>query len=194
MAEKKNNDGLPGDETSITAEGEKGERPDLESGEQTSSSGTGRGKTRAKSGRIKWVLLILFGIVLAASGITIKLEPGFFIGKKNKAHQASDINMNDDNLSEQELSPFFIPPSEENKKGPIRIDLSVVWDGLASVRFMEKKLLLRSQVYDRITEMAKQSDDLNKKITVLENVIASIFRKGLGVHNLAIRIKEIKYF
>lgn len=140
----------------------------------------------------KWKLLIFLGTILVISGLGIKFAPDLL--KMNDQDILLNINTDDDNLTEEDLSPFLIPPEEGNLKGAIRIDLSVIWDGLASVRFEKKGLQIRSDLYRKLTDIARENDDLNSMIPFLENKIGSVFRKSLGVRNLAIKIKEIRYF
>lgn len=141
---------------------------------------------------IKWKLLILLGSVLAVTGLGIKFAPDLL--KMNGQGNLLEINKDNENLTEEELSPFFIPSEEGSLKGAIRIDLSVIWNGLAAVRFEKKGLQIRSDLYIKLTDIARGNDDLNSMIPFLENKIGSVFRESLGVRNLAIKIKEIRYF
>jgi hypothetical protein len=109
-----------------------------------------------------------------------------------KKFKTPEISVDEDNLREEMLSPFFIPPGPVDDT--IRIDLSIIWDGLASVRFKKKELNLRNMMYEKFYTMAEQNQDLNEKIPYLENEVSSMLRSSLGVQNLEIKIKEIRYF
>ena len=49
-------------------------------------------------------------------------------------------------------------------------------------------------MYEKIYTIAEQNRDLNEKIPYLENEVSSMLRSSLGVQNLAVNIKEIRYF
>jgi hypothetical protein len=100
--------------------------------------------------------------------------------------------INEDNLSEEKISPFFIPPGPADKS--IRIDLTIVWDGIASIKYKKNELSARHMMAERFYKLAKQHPDLNAVKSDLENEIGSILRSSLGVQSLNIRIKEIRYF
>jgi len=97
-------------------------------------------------------------------------------------------------LSEKILAPFFIPAPVDSSRNVARIDLSVVWDGLAAVRFKTKELQIRDHLYQYALDLAKESEDLNNKLSFLEAGMSRIFRESLGVKNLVVKIREINYF
>jgi hypothetical protein len=49
-------------------------------------------------------------------------------------------------------------------------------------------------MYERLYKLAGQHPDLNIVKSDLETEIGSMLRSSLGVQNLIIRIKEIRYF
>lgn len=144
-----------------------------------------------KSVKLKWIFIILAAILLV-SGLGIKYGSDKFSFLMKKKFETTAVKIEEDNLKEEVLSPFFIPPGPADNT--IRIDLSIVWDGLASIRFRKKELNLRSMMYEKFYNMAEQNQDLNEKIPYLENEVSSMLRSSLGVQNLAIKIKEIRYF
>ncbi len=149
--------------------------------------------TEKKSGKKKWIFIFLiFVVLLGISGLGLVYMPERFSFLFKKNFDYTETSIDDDNLSEEALSPFFIPPEPESKT--IRIDLSIVWDALASVRFRKNEQVIRNMMYEKFYEMSKQHSDLNEQKTELENEIDSMLRKTLGVQNLKIRIKEIRYF
>ncbi len=164
--------------------------PSEEAGKETDSAEK-RVKTKKKSGKIKWTLIIL-GALLGLSGFGLKYAPDHFSFLTKKKFEAMEVSIDEDNLSEEILSPFFIPPGPADDT--IRIDLSVIWDGLASIRFKKKELNLRNMMYEKFYNIAEQNQDLNEKIPYLENEVSSMLRSSLGVQNLAVKIKEIRYF
>ncbi len=169
------------------------EAPEEELNEDDTSASKEKKPAKVKkSGNKKWIFLIILGILLAISGLGIKYAPNRLPFLTNKKFNNTEINIDEDNLSEEILSPFFIPPGPSDNT--IRIDLSIVWDGLASVRFKKKELGIRKMMYDKFYNMAEQNQDLNEKIPYLENEVSSMLRSTLGVQNLVVKIKEIRYF
>lgn len=148
-------------------------------------------KAKKKSGKKIWFFIIPV-LILAISGLGIKYAPEHFSFLMKKDFQTPEVSIDEDNLSEEILSPFFIPPGPADDT--IRIDLSIIWDGLASIRFKKKELYLRSMMYEKFYEVASQNQDMNKKIPDLENEVGSMLRSSLGVQNLVVKIKEIRYF
>ena len=149
-------------------------------------------KSKKKPGKKKWIFLILIVVLIGVSGSGLVLMPEKFSFLNKNDFQYSEVSINEDNLSEESLSPFFIPPGPETKT--IRIDLSIVWDGLASIRFKKKELGNRKMMYEIFYEKALQHEDLNEQKSYLENEVSSMLRKSLDAPNLVIRIKEIRYF
>ncbi len=148
-------------------------------------------KPQGRSFVRKWTLLIIAGAILAVSGLGIKFGPGFLKMGDSEIFVNADIH--DANLSEEALSPFFIPPGRGNPEGAIRIDLSVVWDGLASVRYRKRELQVRSVLYSQLAKIAEENDDLSSRVSFLENRISAVFRESLGAGTLVVRVKEIRY-
>lgn len=146
---------------------------------------------KKKSVKIKWIFIVLV-IILAISGLGIKYAPEHFSFLNINKFKTPEIRIDEDNLSEEILSPFFVPPGPE--RNTIRIDLSIIWDGLASIRFKKKELILRNMMSEKFNDIAEQNQDLNEKIPYLEKEVSSMLRHSLGVQNLAIKIKEIRYF
>lgn len=146
---------------------------------------------KKKSGKIKWVIVILIGVVLGASGIGFVFKPELFTSLFKKKFQ-DPLIIDEEKLSEVDISPFFIPPGPTDKA--IRIDLTVVWDGIASIRFKKNELSARNMMSERFYKLAGQHPDLNTVKYDLEKEIGSMLRSSLGVQNLIIRIKEIRYF
>ena len=150
-------------------------------------------ETKKKSGKKKWIFIFLIiAVLLGISGLGWEYMPERFSFLFKKDFDYTETSINDDNLSEEAISPFFIPPESESKT--IRIDLSIVWDALASVRFRKNEPVIRNMMYEKFYEMSRQHPDLNEQKTELDNEISSMLRKTLGVQNLKVRIKEIRYF
>lgn len=139
----------------------------------------------------KWTLLMIAGTILAVSGLGIKFGPGLL--KMSDSEILVNVDINDADLSEEALSPFFIPPGRGNPEGAIRIDLSVVWDGLASVRYRKRELQVRSVLYSQLAKIAEENDDLSSRVSFLENRISSVFRESLGAGTIVVKVKEIRY-
>jgi hypothetical protein len=135
----------------------------------------------------KWLLLGVLIFILFAGGAIALLT--LTSGKKQSL---PPVDLTGDNLKEESLSPFFIPPSPDLSRKAVRVDLTVIWDGLAAVRYKSGELRVRAEAYDYLKSAAEKTEDLNSQKSVIEEEMGVIFRKDLGVNNLAIRIKELK--
>ncbi|NLA74296.1 MAG: hypothetical protein GX846_02270 [Deltaproteobacteria bacterium] len=144
-----------------------------------------------KSGIKKWILIVVAGVILGVSGTGLVLMPNRFSTLFKEEFKGVEI-IKEDNLSEEVMSPFFIPPGPSDKA--IRIDLTIVWDGIASITFKKNELSARQMMSERFIKLAGQRPDLNVVKSDLENEIGSMLKSSLGVQILNIRIKEIRYF
>jgi hypothetical protein len=179
------------------------EAPEKEEKEETSNDApptdegekAGDGKkpqpAKKKSGKIKWIIIIVIVVMLGASGIGYVFMPERFHNLFKKEFKGPEI-INEGNLSEENISPFFIPPGPADKA--IRIDLTIVWDGIASLTFKKNEVSARNMMSERFYKLAGEHQDLNVIKSEMENEIGSILRSSLGVQSLIIRIKEIRYF
>ena len=141
----------------------------------------------------KWSFLFALGsfFILIVLGITI--GPKWLNNQGEKHPGIKPDGFFQDNLQEEGLSPFFIPLPPGSPKRLVMIDFSVIWDGLASVRFNKVELRIRDYLYRYIVELAERSEDLQEKTALLETEMSRIFRERLGMENLEIKIKEINY-
>jgi hypothetical protein len=135
----------------------------------------------------KWLFLGIPVFIIFTVGAIALLS---LMGDKKKT--LPQVDLTGDNLKEESLSPFFIPPSPDLSRGAVRVDFTVIWDGLAAVRYKSGELRVRAEVYDRLKGIAENTADLSSQKAVMEEEMGAIFRKTLGVANLAIRIKELK--
>jgi hypothetical protein len=156
-------------------------------------------ESKGKSGILKglnfrkWWLAGLLILIFIAAGAVAFLRPDLLYMIKGKKKAVASIDFTNDNLQEESLLPFFIPPSADLSRGAVRIDLTVIWDGLASVRFKSSELRIRAEIYDYLRETADKTEDLNAQKSVMEQEMSGIFIKYLGAKDLAIRIKELKF-
>ena len=166
-------------------------------GKSHGDTGEGSKKKKRKKSRFglgKWILLTCFILILMFAGFYLKFLPGLSFAPSQDIKVDLFLNPKNDNLKEEVLSPFFIPFSSPTSRGAVRIDLSVVWTGLASIRFKKKELQIRGDLYAYMTKLAEDNEDLNPMIPFMEEEIGRILRDSLGLKDLGIRIKEIKYF
>jgi len=140
----------------------------------------------------KWWIPALLLLVLIGGVSAAVYKFGLIDILKGKDKKIVPVDINYDNLKEETLSPFFIPPSADLSRGAIRVDLSVIWDGLASVRFKESEIRIRTHIYDYLVKASEGTEAPDSKKAVMEEEMGVIFRKLLGVKNLAISIKELK--
>jgi hypothetical protein len=164
--------------------------------EETEEEDDSRAKEKGRKPRgsviRRWGIPGLILLILTVAGTTVFLKPDLLRLIKGKRSVDYSIDLTNDNLQEEGLSPFFIPPSADLSRGAVRIDLTVIWDGVASVRYKNNELRVRAEVYDYLTALAEKSEGLNSQKTVMEEGMSGIFRKSLGTKDLAIKIKELK--
>lgn len=194
MAEKddqKDPKELTGEKTEKNDSDDDADMPDA--GEEEREKDDNRLNEKKAPGSKKWILFSGIFLILVFMGVGIRWIPNLLPFKKDFPSASMLTDIKDDNLMEENLSPFFIPPSSGSSHGAIRIDLSAVWDGLTSIRFQKNELRTRSRMYDYMMEVAEKNEDLHSIIPVLEEEMGSIVQESLSVRGLAIRIKEIKY-
>jgi len=144
--------------------------------------------------RNKFILLSVLIIIFVTAGLSYKFGP-VLQDQLFKENNVIDLSLiNEANLKEEILLPFIIPLPPDSIGSAVRIDFSVIWDGLASVRFEKNELHIRDKLYKDIVRLANESEDQTIKSDFLEKKMTTIFRELLSVQNLVIKIKEIKYF
>lgn len=172
---------------------EKETEPDAEDDGQTDDSVAEKKGEKPWGAWIRrWWIPGLIIFIFIAAGTAALLKPDLLDIVKGKNKPASSIDPANDNLQEVGLLPFFIPPSSDLSRSAVRVDLTVIWDGVASVRFKTNEPRIRAEVYDYLMKAAESSEDLNSQKAIMEEGMSVIFRKSLGVQELAIRIKELK--
>jgi len=97
-----------------------------------------------------------------------------------------------DHVVEEALSPFVVPLPATSAERIAVIDFTVIWDGLASVRFKRKELQIRDSLYRYILERAKKGEDLQEKAPILEAEMSRTFQESMGSKEIEIRIKRVK--
>ncbi len=141
----------------------------------------------------RWSFLLALGSFFILIGLGITIGPKLLNDQEEKRPGIKPDGFFQDNLQEEGLSPFFIPLPPSSPKRLVMIDFSVIWDGLASVRFNKVELNIRDCLYRYIVELAEKSEDLQQKTALLETEMSRTFREWLGMENLEIKIKEINY-
>lgn len=136
------------------------------------------------------LIVVIFAATWASSRFGSELLK--MVYKKEQLIHLSDIEM--ENLTEEILQPIFIPLGKHAAEGVMRIDFSVIWDGLASVRYNKMRLLIRDRLFRDISTVAIKIEEPEKEGEILENQMGSILREMLGINNLFIKVKEINYF
>lgn len=153
--------------------------------------GSLRGGAYVLGGR-KWALICFLGCMIAVSGVW-----GFGHGRewmewsKKEVPEIGLKGKAGDNLWEEKLSPFFIPLPPNGSCRALVIDLSVIWDGVASFRFRKMELRIRNRLYDFTVNLAKRKD-LKENAPLLETEMGRILKESLSTEELAIKIREIK--
>jgi len=97
-------------------------------------------------------------------------------------------------LSEESLSPFFIPLSVDGNRKMVRVDLTVIWSVLASVKYRKNEIRIRDQMLHHLSSLTRENRDLTTGPDWLENDLRGILQASLGIYNLEVKVREIKYF
>lgn len=144
----------------------------------------------------KWILLAVLGLgfVFIIIGLSLKIGPKWLNRQGNNPFGTASKEIVEDNLQQEMFSPFFIPLPPSSSKEVVRIDLTVVCDGLAEVRLKKNELQIRHTLYQHILDLVKEHEDLDKKVSFLEIELGGIVKASLGVNELEVKIKEINYF
>lgn len=164
-----------------------GEESDAGDEGKNGSSGSKENRGIFRHIKKKWLLIGVPVLILFTGG-----SIAFFNLTGVKKHTLPQVDLTGDNLKEESLSPFFIPPSQDLSRGAVRVDFTVIWDGLAAVRYKSGELRVRAEAYDYLKGFSEKTADLTSEKAAMEEEMGAIFRKTLGVANLAIRIKELK--
>ena len=142
----------------------------------------------------KWVTLIItLSLIGGLMVMGFKFGKQYLPGQHNEALMSPSESIKD-NMREASIAPFFVPLSPGSLKNMVRVDLYVVWDGLASVRYSNKELHTRDRLYGFLTELVKKNQDLNSQVSFIEAEMSRIMRESIGVNDVVIRIMEIKAF
>ena len=173
--------------------------PDGIEGEEEAESKDGKEMSRFRDPlrflqKRKWVLFPLSGLILLSLGLVIVNGYGRPGGKEKTSSSHPLDSVNPDNLYEEALSPFFIPLPSEAPNRLVVFNLSVIWDGVASVRFKKRELQIREYLYEHLVKLARKKEDLQEKRQYLESEIGRIFQEALGRTGLEVKIKGIKVF
>lgn len=146
--------------------------------------------SRSKKRSVLAIMLPL--MALAAIGLTI--EPKWFKKKETETPVQMGSAISQESLKEESLSPFFIPLSRNKNRRMARIDLSVVWSALASVKYSKNELRIRDQMFSQLISFAGENKDLDNGQSLLENDLKGILQNSLGIYNLEVKVREINYF
>ena len=178
---------------------EETEDHDLNEGEDN-DSGIGEGVDKASPkreslGRFGWIILSLLGVFAAVIVVMGVLFGPEVVSRFTRQDLFTQIDMPPSSLSEEILSPFFILMPSGSEYSLIRIDLSTVWDGLASVRYTKIKLQIRNDLYEYFKDMvAQKENDLENMSIDLETGVQEIICEALNITGIVVKIKEINYF
>ena len=154
MAREKENEMMETEAMESDGVSESSKETETDGKDNGNSSGKGEEKTDSKerSGffasilKHKWFLLFSLLIVFSFIGLGLKFSPELLNRFAMEKHVIALSEIKDENLKEEMLDPFFILLSPKSQMTVVRIDLSVICDGLASVLFRKKELQIRPAV------------------------------------------------
>jgi hypothetical protein len=165
-------------------------------GEIAEATSTIKEKGRRPSSifHVKWIILLFsIGIIGAIVGLGMRFGPQYLPDWRKKP-LVSPTEPVKDNMREEPMAPFFVPLPPGTSKGVIRIDLSLIVDGLAYFHYSKKDVQARDRLYKYLVDKAGKDQDLNAQISFLEMEMSAILRESLGVNSVLVRIREVKAF
>jgi len=142
--------------------------------------------------KLKWIGLLIMLLLGALIAIGITVNSKYL--EKEKPPTPISRTMSFDSLKEESLSPFFIPLTSDKNIRMVRVDLSVIWSALASVKYKKNELQIRDQMFSHLRLFTRDNGDSNNGDDLLENNLKEILQKSLGIYNLEVRVREINYF
>ena len=93
---------------------------------------------------------------------------------------------------DENLSPFFVPLPTGAENLVVRLDILIRWDRSTRIRFKKDAPLVRSQIYQYLTEFAKKGEDFKSEMPTLEAEMRRIVRRCLGVKEIELFLEEIR--
>jgi hypothetical protein len=180
-------------ETSDSIDG--GERHSAEKEEPDVPRPSGLALNRLRAfiaNRKKPIIIVLLGVVSLAVGLSRTLGLNGVPGLGLRPPMSNSSGEVRDHYVEEALSPFFVPLPATSSERVAIIDFTVIWDGLASVRFKRKELQIRDSLYRHLLERATKGEDLQAKAPILEAEMSRTFQESMGSKEVEIRIKRVK--
>ncbi len=169
----------PGDEAQGAVQGE-------------TSGATGRPRrTGLWSGWMRWVSVGVFGVI--SLGLALKwgypLLSDHLDRFRGAQKRPAGIRVED----YEPMRPFFIPMPSGRDRVAARVNIRVKWDRLTGARFNRDAVVIRQRIYLYLKELEQWSEDMEANRQVLEQGIARILRKALGVKDLDVLVEDIHY-
>jgi hypothetical protein len=146
------------------------------------------------SKRWVWIGSLSVMILLLLCGVWFAKDHWIKWGEKIDFSRQPKRKLNQDRSIEEKLNPFFIPVSVGERQGVAVIDFSVIWDGLASVRYKKMELEIRDALFEHVKSLAEKDENFKDQALFLEEDMGRILRRALGVEDLKVKIKDIKLY
>jgi hypothetical protein len=143
----------------------------------------------------RWRVKVIIAVSLSLASIGLVGKLGYeFIG--NLKHQPVSVTpavSERSLLVDENLSPFFVPLPTDPENLAVRLDILIRWDRSTRIRFKKDAPLVRSQIYQYLTEFAKKGEDFKSEMTTLEAEMGRIVRRCLGVKDIELFLEEIRF-
>ena len=173
-------------------------------GGEASDQGKPGGKKKKKSGKgtgslIGNPLILVLGLTTMVI-MTAAAALFFLLPEEKKVQYAKALNIpmlsdnENDNLTEDVIDPFYIPTPDSSDHALVKLNMSVIWDGLAQVRYRSREVELRGTIYRMLTDMASDPGGQAMKQEVVERELTMKLRATLSVQNLQVKVKDILFF
>ena len=188
MAEEKDELDGPEDDDSLI---EESESDDAEKGADLKASG---GNSASKKRFTKsMIAIVVMAVLLVFAGLVLFLGPGL-LKRLTPKSEFTRIDVVSENIMEESLQPFFVRLPVESDHGLVRVDFTIVWDGLASVRFQKKETAMRNDIYLYLEQQATENLLIKENKEQLEVGMVGLISGSLNVSGIVVKIKDMSYF
>jgi hypothetical protein len=145
--------------------------------------------------RRKPVLFAFAAMLLAGVGLLAFRTGSMWTEKTEKETSSASLSRSpEDGLRQEDLPRFYIPLPGGGPVQLLVVDFSVVWDPLSAVRFRKAEVSLRDRLYDSLTGLAANVEDLGDKPRVIEDEMGRVFREALRTEALSVKVRGVKAF
>jgi hypothetical protein len=94
----------------------------------------------------------------------------------------------------RDMRIFFIPLPPGSKKQVVRIELSLISDRLAYVRYTDRELEIRDTLYKHLSEwVQKERESLKIRKLQFESTMSDLMNRTLGTKDIKVKLKNMDF-